>query len=199
MNILRLSTLSMTLAIAVITLGVGANGWAAPGECSGPKDARPESCNASSDPSETTFTVNIDVDSISTMNGPAMCMGTTEMGLDVGFGLNDCHVTLDDEGGPFEVDPPRDYCLFAADVKNTRKETSVMFFFHSPCGDHPGTGVWRTLRLPATLAGGPPGDFTVTVDSPFDVVLTKNHQPFKEVSLTDRISVKDGEIVYTAP
>ena len=108
MNILRLSTLSMTLAIAVITLGVGANGWAAPGECSGPKDARPESCNASSDPSETTFMVNIELSS--NLTASAMCMGTTEKGLSVGFPLDGCRVTLDDEGGPFEGFPPRDYC-----------------------------------------------------------------------------------------
>ncbi len=193
MNILRLSTLSMTLAIAVITLGVGANGWAAPGECSGPKDARPESCNASSDPRETTFTGNILVSS--NLTTAVFCTGTTEKDLDVGFPLNNCPVRLNDTNAPFGT---RDYCLFAADVKNTRKETSVMFFFHEPCGVHPGTGVWRTLRLPATLAGGPPGDFTVTVDSPFDenVVLTKNHQPFKEEPLTDTITV--GDIVYTA-
>ena len=126
-----------------------------------------------------------------------MCMGTSEKGLSAGFPLNNCPVRLADDRFP-----TRDYCLFAVDVKNTRKETSVMFFFHEPCGEHPGTGVWRTLRLPATVVldtevGGP--DFTVTeVDGSFqNVELTKNHQPFKEESLSEKFSVV-GDIVYTA-
>ncbi len=193
MNISRLSTLSLALAIAVITLGVGANGWAAPGECTGKKTDRDPECSVD-DPPETTFTVNIDVDSNSTYP-PAMCMGTTEKGLSAGFPLNNCQVTLADDRFP-----PRPYCLFAADVKNTRKETSVMFFFHSPCGDHPGDGVWRTLRLPATVVVGGPGNFTVTeVFGSFqNMELTKNHQPFKEVPLSEKFSVV-GPIVYTAP
>ncbi len=51
MKILRLSTLSLLLAIAVMTLGVSVNGWAGPSECSGPKDARPDSCNVGAPPS----------------------------------------------------------------------------------------------------------------------------------------------------
>ncbi len=141
---------------------------------------------------QTTFTANIEVSSSSTPS--VLCMGTAEDGLDVGFPLDGCPVELDDD----RFTPARNYCLFAADVKNTRKETSVMFFFHEPCGVHPGTGVWRTLRLPATIVFAGPGDFTVMeVDGSFDdVVLTKNHQPFKEEPLTDTITV--GDIVYTA-
>ncbi len=37
MSILRLLTLSLTLAMAVVALGVSADGWAAAGVCSGPK------------------------------------------------------------------------------------------------------------------------------------------------------------------
>ena len=190
MNILRLSTLSMTLAIAVITLGVGANGWAAPGDCTGKKSDRDPECNVD-DPPETTFTGDIVV--TSNLTASVICTGTTGMGLDVGFPLDNCPVTLADDRFP-----PRPYCLFAADVKNTRKETSVMFFFHEPCGDHPGDGVWRTLRLPATVVVGGPGNFTVTeVNGSFqNVELKKNHQPFKEEPLSDKFSVVGG-IVYT--
>lgn len=45
MSILRLSTLSLTLAIAFVTLGVSADGWAAAGVCSGPKADRPAECD----------------------------------------------------------------------------------------------------------------------------------------------------------
>ena len=160
--------------------------------CKGKKSERPPECNVS-DPPETTFTVNIEVDSNLT-DPPAFCTGTSEKGLSVGFPLDECPVTLNDTNVPFGE---RDYCLFGVQVKNTNKETSVMLFFHEPCGVMPGTGVWRTLRLPATVVVGGPGDFKITVDSPFDVdvVLTKNHQPFKEVPLTDTITV--GDIVYT--
>ncbi len=121
-------------------------------------------------------------------------MGTAEDGREAGFPLDGCPVRLADDRFP-----TRDYCLFAADVKNTRKETSVMFFFHEPCGVTPGTGVWRTLRLPATVVVGGPGNFTVTeVGGSFqNVELKKNHQPFKEEPLSDKFSVVGG-IVYTA-
>ena len=196
MNILRLSTLSLSLAIAVFALGASVDSWAGPDDCKGKKSERPPECNVS-DPPETTFTVNIEVDSTLT-DPPAFCTGTSEKGLSVGFPLNECPVTLNDTNVPFAV---RDYCLFGVQVKNTNKETSVMLFFHEPCGVMPGTGVWRTLRLPATVkisvGNDEPGDFRVMeVDGSFqDVVLTKNHQPYKEVPLTDTISV--GEIVYT--
>ncbi len=45
MKILRLSTLSQILAIAVITLSVSPDGWAAAGLCSGPKADRPSECD----------------------------------------------------------------------------------------------------------------------------------------------------------
>ncbi len=143
---------------------------------------------------QTTFTVNIEVDSNLT-DPPTFCTGTSDKRLSVGFPLDACPVTLNDTNVPFGT---RDYCLFVAEVKNTRKATSVMLFFTNPCGEHHGTGVWRTLALPATIVVGPPGEFTVTVDEPFDenVVLTKNHEPYKEVPLTDTISV--GDIIFTA-
>ncbi len=181
MSILRLSTITLTLAIAVITLGYNTSF----------ADKPPHSHGGNGD-TETVFTVNIEVDSNLT---EAFCTGTSDKRLSVGFPLDACPVTLNDTNVPFGT---RDYCLFVAEVKNTRKATSVMLFFTNPCGEHHGTGVWRTLALPATIVVGPPGDFTVTVDEPFDenVVLTKNHQPFKETPLTDTISV--GDIIFTA-
>ena len=140
---------------------------------------------------QTTFTVNIKVGSSLTTS--FWCTGTADDGLNVGFPLDGCPVKLADADGPF---PTQDYCLFAVDVKNTRKETSVMLFFLNPCGEHHGIGVWRTLRLPATIVVAGPGDFTVTVDQPNNLVLTKNHQPFKEEPLADTITV--GDIIFTA-
>ncbi len=192
MKILRLSTLSLTLAIAVFSLGYVNPSFAGKPDSEGNHDHGGEGNT------ETTFTVDIKVGSNIT-DPPRDCTGTTEKGLSVGFLLDNCRVTLNDFNVPFGID---DYCLFAVDVKNTRKETSVMFFFHNPCGEHPGTGVWRTLRLPATVkisVGNEPGVFRVmeVFGSFQDVVLTKNHQPYKEVPLTDTITV--GDIVYKEP
>lgn len=70
MNILRLSTLSLILGIAVITLGTSADGWAAPGPCSGPKDGRDPECGAGDQPVNDTSDCQIDF-SVKFSEGPA--------------------------------------------------------------------------------------------------------------------------------
>ncbi len=73
MNILRLSTLSLTLVMAVITLGASADGWAAPGECSGPKADRPAACDDGEGGGDTNLRAKFDLtieptSTISTIN-----------------------------------------------------------------------------------------------------------------------------------
>ncbi len=63
MNILRLSTLSLALVMAVMTLGSN------PSFANKPVDGKHDHGDEGN--TETTFTVNIDVDSSSTMDGPA--------------------------------------------------------------------------------------------------------------------------------
>jgi len=60
MKILRLSTLSLILAIAVITLGISTDVWAAPGACSGPKSDRDPECGAGGQPNNDTTDCQID-------------------------------------------------------------------------------------------------------------------------------------------
>jgi hypothetical protein len=55
-------------------------------------------------------------------------------------------------------------------------------------------GVWA-WPTPSVVDNS--GDFTITVDNPADVVLTKLHQPGKGTRLDAKIIV--GTIVYTAP
>ncbi len=196
MSILRLSTLSMTLAIAVITLGVSVNGWAAPGECTGKKSDRDPACNVD-DPPETTFTVNMIVTSNETPIG-VMCTSTTESGsgLGAGFGPEACKVKLNDE-----TFGEHDYCLFATSVKNTNKGTSVMLFMRRDCDVVNSTGDdnYHTLQLTAELVldlGEEAPDFYIVVDQPADgAVLTKIHQPGKNKPLDDKIFI--DPIVYT--
>ena len=178
------------LAILVTSAFLGFSATAAAHPCE--RDPGHKHCIIE-DP-QTTVTVNIDVDSSLTVGGPAMCMGTADSrGLGGGFpkGVPTCKVTLNDTNVWNET---RDYCLMAFGVKNTKKATSVMLWFRFPCeGEHDDAGVWRTLALPATIVIDAPGDFRVVEvgDSFHDVVLTKNHQPFKETSLSDRISIED--------
>ncbi len=141
---------------------------------------------------QTTVTAIIEVDSVSPLSDPVMCMTTADSrGLGGGFPEGDfCKVTLFDTN----LWGQRDYCLLAFGVKNTKKETSVMLWFRFPCeGEHDDAGVWRTVALPATIVLNAPGDFTVMeVEGSFqNVVLTKNHQPFKETSLSDTISIEN--------
>jgi hypothetical protein len=196
MNILRLSTLSLTLAIAVVMLGVSVNAWAGPGECTGKKSDRDPDCDVD-DPPQTTFTVNMEVTSVKTPIA-VMCTGTTESGggLGAGFGPEACRVSLDDE--TFGL---HDYCLFATSVRNTNKGTRVMLFMRRDCDVVNSTGDdnYHTLQLTAELVldlepEGP--DFYIVVDEPaVGKILTKIHQPEKNKPLDEKIFI--GDIVYT--
>ncbi len=196
MNISRLSTLSLTLAIAVITLGVSVNGWAAPGECTGKKSDRDPDCDVD-DPPQTTFTVNMEVTSIRTPIA-VMCTSTTESGggLGAGFGPEACRVSLTDS-----TYGRRDYCLFATSVRNTNKGTRVMLFMRRDCDVVNSTGDdnYHTLGLAAELVlnvGEEGPDFRIEVNEPAEgKVLTKIHQPDKNKPLDDKIFI--GDIIYT--
>ena len=196
MNISRLSTFSLALAFAVVTLGVSVNGWAAPGECTGKKSDRHPDCDVD-DPPQTTFTVNMEVTSLKTPIA-VMCTGTTESGggLGAGFGPEACRVSLDDE--TFGL---HDYCLFATSVRNTNKGTTVMLFMRRDCDVVNSTGDdnYHTLQLAAELVldpGEAAPDFHIVVNHPADgAVLTKIHQPDKNKPLDDKIFI--DPIVYT--
>lgn len=59
MNILRLSTISLTLAIAVFALGYANPSFAAPKKCAGNPDPIPPGCGGGEDPSGLTYTVAV--------------------------------------------------------------------------------------------------------------------------------------------
>ncbi len=139
---------------------------------------------------QTTFTVNVEVGSNIT-DPPAFCTGITVTKLSLRFPATACAVTLTDE-----FFGTRDYCLCAVSVRNTKKKTDVQLNFHHPCGVlHCGADAWHTPSLPATIVVGPPGDFTITVDAPNNVELTKINNPGKGTTLTNRIFV--GPLDYT--
>lgn len=216
MNILRLSTLSLSLAIAVMTLGY-ATPLQAQDVCEGGafcdrdgdiffKDHnRCDICSGVRDCDDSVFsednvcvdtgdrkrTYKVEMEIHSESTDHVTCDTFTESGLDGAFPPDSCKVTLADEFWG----EPRDYCLFGFAVKNTRKATRVMLWYQWPCGVRTdGVDLWRTLELPGEIVIGSPGDFHLTV--PEDgAVLTKNHQPYKETSLDGEIFI--GDIIYT--
>ena len=215
MKILRLSTLSLSLAIAVMTLG-----YATPLQaqdvcgstafcdrdgdgffkdhnrcavCGGETDCDDSDANelnvcADTGDSKTTFDVDMAI-----TDPEQTCEGTTDKGLGAHFGDSGCPILLDDEEygpGPF--------CLFVAEVRSTGQGIDVQLFFHRECGDPHcgGIGCWVSRRLPATIGPGPEGSsFQITMEET-EVALTKNHQPDKGTDLDTKIAV--GEMVYTA-
>ena len=222
MNILRLSTLTLGLAVAVFALG-----YAAPlqaddlvcdvtmfcdrdgdgaikdhkrcDHCSGEPDCDDSDGDVSSDCADTgntktIYDVVVPVDESGT--GPLqICNGTAVRGLGVaGFGTSACPITLTEN-----MSTTHDLCLCQVGVKNTKNETSVMLFFDNSCLKAGCGDVWNSARLPASIVMmGSSGDFTVTeVDNSFKKVeLTKNHQGGMGTPLQDTIDV--GDIVYTA-
>jgi len=87
-------------------------------------------------------------------------------------------------------------CICGVELRNKKKKTAVLLFFHRPCGTRNcGDETWVTPRLPAAIVVGGPGSFTVTVDA-LKVDLTKNHEPDKGAELFDVFDVE--VIIYTA-
>ncbi len=192
MNILRLSTLTLTLAVAVITLGYASYSSAAP-PCS--KNPRPGCRPDNGDPpaTETKFTVEMlefDGDGVETIGE---CVGLNkgsklsavfpgniaEIGNRVG-----CEVFTISGGVK----------LYLGEIAVSKKNTRVILFFTSdPSVQFPGneTG-YQTLRLvamPASLLGV----ITLKVDAG-EVLVTKSHQPDKGLPVG---TIDVGKFVYT--
>ncbi len=188
MNILRLSTLSLTLAIAVVTLGVSVNSWAAPDECKGKPELRPETCDEP-DPAQTKYNVTITLSSART--DVFTCHGETKL-TKLGVTFNDsplpgqCQVMLDD--GVL-------YCTNQIAVKNSRN-AKAEFFYSDQCGIFPAPGS-STYEFTSDVLLQPPSgsSFQVTVEDK-DQHLIKLTHPDKGLTLKEPISV--GNIVYTA-
>ena len=181
MNILRLSTPSLTLAIAVITLGYANCSFAGP-DC----DTHPTHPSCGGGGTQTTFNVDwvMGNDTEGTTSDP--CEGTAVRGPSVNFEPNACQI---------EIDGVDDYCVCQISVRNNKKGTDLIVFVHKPCNQpHCGTDVWQAGRLPATLERDAP-DFTIKADTPAGHLLTKINQPNKGMTLSELITV--GDLVYT--
>ena len=188
MKILRLSTLSLTLAIAVITLGYANSSFAGP-DCE--KHPNHESCAGGG--AQTTYTVNWVMGKHNPGGMPTLspqCTGDAVRGLSVDFDINACKIA---------IDGVEDYCICGISVRHNKKDTSLIVFVHRPCNQpHCGNDAWQAGRLPATLElknGGP--DLTITADAlPAGALLTKVNQPDKGTTLPETITV--GDLIYTA-
>ena len=205
MNILRLSTFSLTIVLftmGVLILPVNT----ALAHCKGPHEnlmgcADHSHGGGGGGDAEAMYTVNMTLDS--TFNRSAdpiipevLCTGTADKRLGPGFLPNSCKVSLTDL-----TYGTQDYCLFGVSVKNTNKGTRVMLFMTRDCdfGNSTGDGGYHTLELAADLMLDPgleAPDFHIVVHHPEGgAVLTKINQPNKNVPLDDKIFIDD--IVYT--
>ena len=195
MSILRLSTLSQGLAIAVITLGLAAApAFSNPADpdtgCHDHKDCLGD------DVPQSTFDVNLVL-----ITPNISCLGNT---------TNSIRSVRFPEGtpGPCPVpvkvtDPPAEFgpgplCPCGVELRHTKKKTEIMLFFHQPCTTlHCGAETWVSPRLPAVFNESPEGgdfSFEVVADDVL-VDLTKNHEPFKGTTML-RVFTVDG-IIYT--
>ena len=192
MNILRLSTLSLT--IVLFTLGglISPENTTFAHHCKGGHRLNPECPDGGGGGDQTTFTVNMDVTSLNTPIA-VPCTGTADKRLGPSFGPNACKVSLTDS-----TYGTRDYCLFGVSVKNTNKGTKVMLFRDRDCVTNCDNG-YHTLQLAAELVldpGEEAPDFHIAVIQPADGAdLTKINQPDKNVALDDKIFISD--MVYT--
>ena len=194
MNILRLSTLSVTLAIAVFALGYANPSFA---------DKPPHDHGGGDDPA-TVFSVEMhpgDVggaDGLLTSNG--VDCGTTE---DLGQRELDAGFPALEEGGCVTVDvffitPPTGGPLtlraFGLIVRSNKSDVLIFLTDGEIIDGHlvPDTaGVYVSERLPATISRN--GSITVEVGLS-DLNVVKNHQPGKG-DLVGPIAI--GIIVYT--
>ena len=194
MNILRLSTLSLTLAIAVMTLGYANSSFAGP-DC----DKHPNHASCGGGGSKTKFTVELQMGTVGGVVTTAACEGLSSGGdrLSARF------------PGDFTATPTRIGCaefvmtdgtnidakvhLFSIAV--TRQNSRVILFFTSePSQQFPdNTFVYQTDRLVGVP--GPDGtSFQIAVNEPI-VPLTKIGQPDKGEFVGN---IKIGRILYTA-
>ena len=194
MRILRLSTLSLTLAVAVFALG-----YANPSFADKPTCDNNTHCDHGDDGGSgggdagTTYTVNMEVTSLNTPIA-VPCTGTADKRLGPSFGPDACKVSLTDS-----TYGTRNYCLFGVSVKNTNKGTRVMLFMARDCVANSDNG-YHTLELVGHLVldgpnGGGPDFHIAVIQPPNGADLTKINQPDKNVALDDKIFISD--MVYT--
>ncbi len=201
MNILRLSTLSLILAIAVITLGYAGYSSAAPPCSKKPVDGCRDDSGDGNDTTETEFMVEMHpgtvggADGLVTSNGVAC--GITEGEINGGRFPDGC-VTV---SANFITDPGAPLILraFTFGVRFNRSEAKL-FFTDGPIAypdRNPGDG-YGLGGLPMTVipdGSSPSGStpFTVKVNMS-GLFAIKSHQPRKG-DLVGPIAI--GEIVYT--
>jgi len=184
MNILRLSTLSLTLAIAVFSLG-----YVSPSIADQPDNLGNHGQHGEDDGADTTFSVEVittvgDEHGVNTLPG---CEGTTDKNLSVNF-LTNCDAPDVMAGG---------VPLFSFGIAVRDKKLDVLLFFRTMQLNDPDGETYVSDRYPVTIVDGDPGegsaDFHLTVTNPA-VVLTKAHQPNKGTTLPP---IAVGNIVYT--
>ncbi len=189
MNILRLSTLSLTVAIAVFALG-----YVSPSFADQPDPTTREHGQHDGEDGTEKFSVEYitTVRGIYGVNTPGGCAGTTDKNLSVNF-LTNC-VTPDVMAGGT--------ALYASAIAVRDMKLDVLLFFRTEQLEFPNRNpgeLYVSDRLPVTIVDGDPreegsANFHLTVRNPA-VVLTKAHQPNKGTTLP---SIAVGNIVYTA-
>jgi hypothetical protein len=201
MNILRLSTLSLTAAIAVFALGYASPAFAPPPVCPGD---HPSCKNDSGDgDGDTDFTVEMKPGSVGGADGLLISDGPCGTTVDQGQReLDASFPALEVDGcvtvGVNFITPPTGGPLtlraLAFQVRSNKSDVLMFFTDGQIIEGHlvPDTaGVYVSERLPATISRN--GSITVEVGlSGLNVV--KNHQPGKG-DLVGPIAI--GNIVYT--
>ncbi len=221
MNIIRLSILSLTLAMAVMTLGYvtplqaqssiceqGAfcdrdlDGFPRDHQkcdmCTGQRDCDPSTssetnvCTGTDDDFQTSFDVDMTVGYLDATNSNALVTVACE-GTSGGPNLG---VTFSTDSCPVVLDNSGEYCLLGISMQNNN--VRALLFFTDQCGSihAPNESVWESSRLAGAVESGPTGSsFQINLGEP-DVFLIKTHQPDKRTMLSRKIIV--GNIVYTA-
>ena len=204
MNILRLSTLSLTLAIAGITLGLAA----APAMADPPGDHGHNHGGGSDGEDATIYTVTLDFLSVPAglltepvaVAGEEECRGTTDIqanpGLTVQMVFNeDCSVWMTVDTVPLKLYP------FRLDVKTKKAVTTVRLGFTTSTllFPTPGDTIYMTNFLFASIKPDiyNMGQFVLTpmTDETNGETLTKIHQPGK--GDTTEKGVLIGSFTYT--
>ncbi len=187
MNILRLSTLSLTVAIAVFALGYN------PSFAGKPDSEGKHDHGDGKDKTETVFLVEmqrgtLDETTPGLVTTKPAC-GSTEGELQLGVVFPDNCAAIDVQyitppsGGPLTLK------LWYVQVNLNKSYVKIAF--RPPDGQ---TGLYVTDHLAVTISGdGPPSAFTVVVNQD-DLSVKKNHNPGKG-DLVGPIAI--GEIVYT--
>ncbi len=199
MNILRLSTLSLTLAIAVFALSLAIPTVAAPKKCEKNPDA--PGCGGE-DETETVFSVEMQsgtvggADGLVTSNGDC---GITEGARNDNVRIPDgcvpgveVYFTTGPTGGPLTL------TAFSLGVRFNKLDMHIFFTDGQIISGHNTGDVYVSERLPVTIipdGSSPSGStpFTVKVNLS-GLYVIKSHQPRKG-DLVGPIAI--GEIVYT--